>query len=110
MFWTNIFDRQIKPYQALPKLVIEAAQPDFWRKYVGLTGVVFSRAGFCESASAPALHAYFCIIAGQAVDAAHRLIRHATYGDELAITRRALHHLALNHRLKMSSSCAKPAS
>jgi transketolase len=62
---TNLFDRQSAAYQeqllpiALPAVAIEAAQPDFWRKYVGRTGAVLGMAGFGESAPAKDLYAHF---------------------------------------------------
>ena len=37
----------------LPTVAIEAAHPDFWRKYVGRTGVVIGMPTFGESAPAP---------------------------------------------------------
>ena len=49
---TNVFDRQSEAYQemilplALPTVAVEAAHPDFWRKYVGRTGVVVGIASF----------------------------------------------------------------
>ena len=55
---TNVFDRQSEAYQemvlplALPTVAVEAAHPDFWRKYVGRTGVVVGIASFGESAPA----------------------------------------------------------
>lgn len=43
---TSVFDRQDAAYQdavlppALPAVAVEAAHPDFWRKYVGRRGRV----------------------------------------------------------------------
>jgi transketolase len=43
----------------LPRVAIEAAHPDPWRKYVGLDGAVLGIASFGASAPASALYAYF---------------------------------------------------
>ena len=88
---SNIFDRQPEAYQervlplALPTVAIEAAQPDFWRKYVGRTGVVIGMAGFGESAPAPALYAHFGITAGRVVDAVRLLVYRAAHRHEVAL-------------------------
>ena len=64
---TNVFDRQSQAYQdsvlplSLPAVAVEAAHPDFWRKYVGRTGRVVGIAAFGESAPAKDLYAYFGI-------------------------------------------------
>jgi transketolase len=77
---TNVFDRQTEAYQdgvlplALPAVAIEAAQPDFWRKYVGRTGHVVGMATFGESAPAKDLYAYFGITADAVTTAVKRLI------------------------------------
>jgi transketolase len=77
---TNVFDRQPQAYQddvlplALPAVAIEAAQPDFWRKYVGRTGHVVGMATFGESAPAKDLYAYFGITADAVTTAVKRLI------------------------------------
>ena len=66
---TNVFDRQDAGYQdevlppALPAVAIEAAHPDFWRKYVGRTGAVIGIWSFGESAPAKDLYAHFGITA-----------------------------------------------
>ncbi len=76
---TNVFDRQTKAYQDnvlplhLPAVAIEAAHPDFWRKYVGRTGVVIGIASFGESAPAPALYQHFGITASHVVEAVRTL-------------------------------------
>jgi transketolase len=72
---TNVFDRQDAAYQdavlppALPAVAIEAAHPDFWRKYVGRTGAVVGIATFGESAPAKDLYTYFGITADAVVKA-----------------------------------------
>lgn len=72
---TSVFDRQERAYQdhvlplALPAVAIEAAHPDFWRKYVGRTGVVLGIATFGESAPARDLYAHFGITSACLVDA-----------------------------------------
>jgi hypothetical protein len=55
---TSRFDRQPPSYQDevlaphLPAVAVEAAHPDFWRKYVGRSGGVVGIASFGESAPA----------------------------------------------------------
>ncbi len=72
---TNVFDRQDAAYQdavllpALPAVAIEAAHPDFWRKYVGRTGAVVGIATFGESAPAKDLYTHFGITADAVVQA-----------------------------------------
>ena len=71
---TNVFDRQDAAYQDsvlpknLPAVAIEAAQPDFWHKYVG-RGAVIGMTTFGESAPAKDLYAYFGITAEKLVEA-----------------------------------------
>jgi len=66
---TNVFDRQPASYRdqvlpgRLPAVAVEAAQPDFWRKYVGREGGVVGIASFGESAPAPDLYKHFGITA-----------------------------------------------
>jgi glutathione peroxidase len=63
---TSVFDRQSAAYQdsvlprGLPTVAVEAAQPDFWRKYVGREGAVVGIASFGESAPAGALYKRAC--------------------------------------------------
>ncbi len=72
---SNVFDRQPKAYQDsvlpldLPAVAVEAAHPDFWRKYVGRTGRVVGIASFGESAPAKDLYEYFGITVGAVVQA-----------------------------------------
>ncbi|MEX1165678.1 MAG: transketolase C-terminal domain-containing protein, partial [Hydrogenophaga sp.] len=72
---SNVFDRQPKAWQdavlpiALPTVAIEAAHPDFWRKYVGRSGAVIGMTTFGESAPAKDLYAYFGITAEKVVEA-----------------------------------------
>jgi transketolase len=74
---TQLFDRQPDDYQqavlprGLPAVAVEAAHPDFWRKYVGREGAVVGIACFGESAPAGALYKHFGIHA-EAVAAAVR--------------------------------------
>ncbi|MES2839210.1 MAG: transketolase [Pseudomonadota bacterium] len=71
---TNVFDRQPRAYQDsvlpldLPAVAVEAAHPDFWRKYVGRTGAVVGIASFGESAPAKALYAHFGITTERVCD------------------------------------------
>jgi transketolase len=62
---TNVFDRQSADYRAAVlggcdrRIAIEAAHPDFWRKYVGLDGAVIGIDRFGESAPAGQLFDVF---------------------------------------------------
>ena len=77
---TNVFDRQSAAYQDavlplnLPTVAIEAAHPDFWRKYVGRTGAVVGMPTFGESAPAKDLYAYFGITAQRVVESVRNLV------------------------------------
>ena len=77
---SNVFDRQSVDYQeavlplAMPTIAIEAAHPDFWRKYVGRTGEVVGMSGFGESAPAKDLYKYFDITAERVVKAVRRAV------------------------------------
>jgi transketolase len=79
---SNVFDRQSATYQesvlpiALPTVAVEAAHPDFWRKYVGRSGAVVGMPTFGESAPAKDLYAYFGITVQKVVDAAYTLLQH----------------------------------
>ena len=85
---TNVFDRQSEAYQdmilplALPTVAVEAAHPDFWRKYVGRTGVVVGIASFGESAPAGDLYKHFGITAERVVDAVRTLVHRAAHRRE----------------------------
>jgi len=88
---SNVFDRQAEAYQeavlplGLPAVAIEAAHPDFWRKYVGRTGVVVGIASFGESAPAKDLYAHFGITAQRVVDAARTLVHRAAHRREVPL-------------------------
>ena len=77
---TNVFDRQSAAYQDavlplnLPTVAIEAAHPDFWRKYVGRTGAVVGMPTFGESAPAKDLYAHFGITAQRVVESVRNLM------------------------------------
>ena len=72
---SNLFDRQDAAYRErvlprrLPAVAVEAAQPDFWHKYVGREGAVVGMASFGESAPAGALYTHFGITAERVVQA-----------------------------------------
>ncbi len=72
---SNLFDRQDPAYRErvlprrLPAVAVEAAQPDFWHKYVGRDGAVVGIASFGESAPAGALYTHFGITAERVVQA-----------------------------------------
>ena len=78
---TNVFDRQDAAYQDavlpphLTAVAVEAAHPDFWRKYVGRTGAVVGIASFGESAPAKDLYAHFGITAQRVADAVRSRVR-----------------------------------
>jgi transketolase len=80
---TNLFDRQSDAYQEMvipfntPSLAIEAAHPDFWRKYVGRHGVVIGMPTFGESAPAPKLYAHFGITAERVVANVRTIVHRA---------------------------------
>jgi transketolase len=61
---TNVFDRQDAAYKkavlgSAKRVAIEAAHPDFWRKYVGTEGAVVGISTFGESAPADKLFELF---------------------------------------------------
>jgi transketolase len=75
------FDREPQCWQdqvlppLLPAVAVEAAHPDFWRKYVGRGGAVVGIAGFGESAPARDLYTHFGITAERIVGEVQRLLR-----------------------------------
>ncbi len=77
---TTVFDRQAVDYREmvlaphLPAVAVEAAHPDFWRKYVGRSGMVVGIATFGESAPAPDLYQHFGITATQIAKAVRSLV------------------------------------
>ncbi len=85
---SNVFDRQPEAYQdlvlplSLPTVAVEAAHPDFWRKYVGRTGVVVGIATFGESAPAKDLYAHFGITTARVADAVRTLVHRAAHRRE----------------------------
>jgi len=62
---TSVFDRQAEDYRravlppGLPKAAVEAGVTDYWRKYVGLEGVVVGIDRYGESAPAGELFKHF---------------------------------------------------
>jgi transketolase len=77
---TNVFDRQSAEYKAAvlgsckKRIAIEAAHPDFWRKYVGLDGAVVGIDRFGESAPAGALMELFGFTVANVVKTAKELL------------------------------------
>ncbi|MBK1713742.1 transketolase [Rubrivivax gelatinosus] len=77
---TSVFDRQDAAYidavlpPDLPAVAVEAAHPDFWRKYVGRRGAVVGIASFGESAPAPVLYQHFGITAERVAEAVRGLL------------------------------------
>ncbi|NJR71894.1 MAG: transketolase, partial [Gammaproteobacteria bacterium] len=69
------FDKQEADYKNLvmpksvPRFAIEAGVTEYWRKYVGLDGVVIGIDTFGESAPAPVLYNHFGITAAALVAA-----------------------------------------
>lgn len=82
---TNVFDRQSDAYQHmvlplnLPTVAVEAAHPDFWRKYVGRTGMVIGIATFGESAPAVDLYKHFGITTDRIEAAVKSLVHRDTH-------------------------------
>jgi transketolase len=87
---TNAFDRQDPAYQNevlplhLPAVAVEAAHPDFWRKYVGRSGAVIGIASFGESAPAKALYQHFGITTEAIVAAVRQRVSHGHIETALA--------------------------
>jgi transketolase len=77
---TNVFDRQSAEYKTAvlggckKRLAIEAAHPDFWRKYVGLHGAVIGIDRFGESAPAGQLFEMFGFTVANVVKTAKALL------------------------------------
>jgi transketolase len=77
---TSIFDRQPQAYQdgvlpqSLPTVAVEAAHPDFWRKYVGRNGAVVGISTFGESAPAKDLYVHFGITSARVIEACRAVI------------------------------------
>jgi len=77
---TNVFDRQSAEYKAAvlgackKRIAIEAAHPDFWRKYVGLHGAVIGIDRFGESAPAGQLFDMFGFTVANVVKTAKALL------------------------------------
>ena len=77
---TNVFDRQSKEYRIavlgshIPRVAIEAAHSDFWRKYVGLHGAVIGIDRFGESAPAGQLFDLFGFNVANVVKTAKALL------------------------------------
>ncbi|MCX7668674.1 MAG: transketolase, partial [Anaerolineae bacterium] len=75
---TTVFDRQDKTYRdavipcGMPRMAIEAAHPDFWRKYVGTRGDIVGVPTFGESAPAKAVYEHFGITVPAIVERAKR--------------------------------------
>jgi transketolase len=78
---TSRFDRQPETYRLqvlppqLPAVAVEAAHPDFWRKYVGRSGAVIGIDTFGESAPARDLYAHFGITAASVAQAVRNRVR-----------------------------------
>ena len=76
-----LFDAQDAGYRdaVLPpsvraRVAVEAATPDYWRKYVGLDGAVVGMAGFGASAPGAVLAEYFGMTAQAVVQAARAVM------------------------------------
>ncbi|MFB9067239.1 transketolase [Pseudofulvimonas gallinarii] len=78
---TSVFDAQPLEYRegVLPswcraRVAVEAAHPDYWRRYVGLDGEVIGLAGFGASAPAPQLFEHFGITVEATVAAIRKVV------------------------------------
>jgi transketolase len=77
---TTLFDRQPEGWRrevlpaGVPRLAIEAAAGDYWRKYVGLEGGVVGIDRFGESAPGNAVFRHFGFTAERVAEAARRLL------------------------------------
>ncbi len=77
---TNVFDRQDQAYKdsvlttGVKRVAIEAAHPDFWRKYVGLEGAVVGINTFGESAPGGVLMKHFGFTVENVVNTAKSLL------------------------------------
>ncbi|MDE2604519.1 MAG: transketolase [Burkholderiales bacterium] len=86
---TSRFDREPRAWRdavlppALPAVAVEAAHPDFWRKYVGRDGAVVGIASFGESAPAQELYAHFGITPQRIADEVRGLV-HGSRGRAAA--------------------------
>ena len=68
---------QVLP-RALPAVAVEAAQPDFWHKYVGRDGAIVGIASFGESAPAKDLYRHFGITTERIALEVRRLVQRAS--------------------------------
>ena len=77
---TNVFDRQDQAYKdsvltaGVKRVAIEAAHPDFWRKYVGLEGAVVGIDTFGESAPGGVLLKHFGFTVENVVNTAKSIL------------------------------------
>jgi transketolase len=84
---TSRFDREPRAWQdavlppALPAVAVEAAHPDFWRKYVGREGGVVGIGRFGESAPAPELYAHFGFTAQRIAEEVRARVHAARHGQ-----------------------------
>ena len=80
---TSVFDRQDAAWRAqvlpagVPRVAVEAAQPDLWHKYVGLSGAVVGIASFGESAPAGELYRHFGITPERTAERAREVLARA---------------------------------
>ncbi len=80
---TSVFDRQDKAWQdavlpcGMPRMAVEAAHPDLWRKYVGTRGEIVGVPTFGESAPAKAVYEHFGITVEALVERARKLLAEA---------------------------------
>jgi transketolase len=78
---TSAFDRQDARYRdavlprGVPRIAVEAGVSDYWRKYVGLDGVIVGIDSFGESAPAGALFKHFGFTVDNVVAAVRRVIQ-----------------------------------
>ena len=77
---TSVFDRQPADYRntvltALPKVAVEAAVSDYWRKYVGLEGAVVGIDRYGESAPAADLFKHFGFTPQRVAEAVRSIVK-----------------------------------
>ena len=77
---TSVFDRQPADYRntvltALPKVAVEAAVSDYWRKYVGLEGAVVGIDRYGESAPAADLFKHFGFTPARVAEAVRSVLK-----------------------------------
>ncbi len=71
---SNDYKQEVLPNSCQKRLAIEAAQGDFWHKYVGLNGHIISQNTFGESAPGSVLFKHFGFTSKRVIEGAQRLL------------------------------------